>query len=73
MFSSSPIEQSSTMSDVEPEEMNGSGTPVSGARPRTAYTLSSRPSEHRRTISAVEPEEMNGSGTPVSGARPSTA
>jgi hypothetical protein len=36
MFKSSPIEHSSTMSDVEPDEMNGSGTPVSGARPRTA-------------------------------------
>ena len=34
-LSSSPIEHSSTISDVEPEEMNGSGTPVSGARPRT--------------------------------------
>ena len=34
-FSSSPIEQSSTISDVEPEEMNGSGTPVSGASPST--------------------------------------
>ena len=29
------MEQSRTISDVEPEEMKGSGTPVSGARPRT--------------------------------------
>ena len=29
-----------TTSDVEPEEMNGSGTPVSGARPSTVKTLS---------------------------------
>jgi hypothetical protein len=36
MFSRSPIEHSSTISDVEPDEMNGSGTPVSGASPRTA-------------------------------------
>ena len=36
MFSSSPIEHSSTISDVEPLETNGSGTPVSGASPSTA-------------------------------------
>ena len=36
MLSSSPMAHSSTISDVEPEEMNGSGTPVSGARPSTA-------------------------------------
>ena len=35
-LSSSPIEHSSTISDVDPDEMNGSGTPVSGASPRTA-------------------------------------
>jgi hypothetical protein len=30
-----PIHASSTISDVEPDEMKGSGTPVSGARPST--------------------------------------
>ena len=34
-LSSSPIAHSSTISELEPEEMNGSGTPVRGARPRT--------------------------------------
>ena len=29
------------MSDEEPDEMNGSGTPVSGASPRTVKTFSS--------------------------------
>ena len=32
---------SSTSSDDEPDEMNGSGTPVSGASPSTVKTLSS--------------------------------
>ncbi|MEA2137895.1 MAG: hypothetical protein QOG56_1045, partial [Solirubrobacteraceae bacterium] len=33
MFSSRPIVASSTSRLLEPDEMNGSGTPVSGARP----------------------------------------
>jgi hypothetical protein len=41
MFNSSPIVASMTSSELEPEEMNGSGTPVSGASPRTAKTFSS--------------------------------
>ena len=36
-----PSTASSTSSDDEPDEMNGSGTPVSGARPSTVKTLSS--------------------------------
>ena len=40
------------MSDDEPEEMNGSGTPVSGARPRTVKTFSSA----WQRMSAVTPE-----------------
>ena len=50
-FSSRPIPHSSTISDDEPEEMNGSGTPVSGARPSTVKTFSS--AWHR--ISEVTP------------------
>lgn len=40
-FSSSPIAASSTSSDDDPEEMNGSGTPVSGAMPSTVNRFSS--------------------------------
>ena len=40
-FSSSPIVASSVSSELEPDEMNGSGTPVSGAIPSTADTFSS--------------------------------
>jgi len=40
-LSSNPIEASTTSRLEDPDEMNGSGTPVSGARPRTAKTLSS--------------------------------
>ena len=41
MLSSSPIVAISTSSELEPEEMNGSGTPVSGAMPSTAKMFSS--------------------------------
>ena len=41
MFSSRPIEASSTVMLVEPAETNGSGTPVSGASPRTVKVFSS--------------------------------
>ena len=41
MFSSSPIVAISVSSELEPDEMNGSGTPVSGAMPRTAKMFSS--------------------------------
>ena len=41
MFNSSPMEASSTVMLVDPADTNGSGTPVSGARPSTAKTLSS--------------------------------
>ena len=51
MFSSRPIVASSTSSELEPEEMNGSGTPVSGARPSTANAFSSA----WHMISAVRP------------------
>ena len=40
-LSSSPIAVSSTSSDDEPDEMNGSGTPVSGASPSTVNRFSS--------------------------------
>jgi hypothetical protein len=36
MLSSRPIAVRRTISEVEPEEMKGSGTPVSGASPSTA-------------------------------------
>ena len=51
MFSSSPIVASMTSRELEPDEMNGSGTPVSGARPSTAKMFSS--AWHR--MSAVRP------------------
>ena len=51
MFSSRPIVASSTTRLVPPEEMNGSGTPVSGAMPSTAQTFSSA----WQRISAVRP------------------
>lgn len=41
MFSSSPIVAISVSSELEPDEMNGSGTPVRGAIPSTAKTFSS--------------------------------
>ena len=41
MFSSSPIVASRTSRLLDPDEMNGSGTPVSGAIPSTAKTFSS--------------------------------
>ena len=41
MFSSRPIAASSTIRLVPPEEMNGSGTPVTGAIPSTANVFSS--------------------------------
>ena len=34
-FSSTPIVASITIRLLDPDEMNGSGTPVSGARPST--------------------------------------
>jgi len=40
-LSSSPIPASTTSRLDEPLEMNGSGTPVSGARPSTAKMFSS--------------------------------
>ena len=51
MFSSSPIVASRTSSELDPDEMNGSGTPVSGAIPRTAKVFSSA----WHMISAVSP------------------
>ena len=41
MFNSSPVVASRTTRLVPPDEMNGSGTPVTGAIPMTAHTLSS--------------------------------
>ena len=51
MFSSNPIVASSTIRLVPPEEMNGSGTPVTGATPSTAQTFSSA----WQRITAVSP------------------
>ena len=41
MFSSSPIVAMRVSSELDPDEMKGSGTPVSGAIPSTAETFSS--------------------------------
>ena len=41
MFGSSPIVASRVSSELEPEEMQGSGTPVSCAIPSTAKMFSS--------------------------------
>ena len=51
MFSSSPIVASSTSRLLDPDEMNGSGTPVSGAMPSTAQVFNSA----WQRISAVSP------------------
>ena len=51
MFNSSPIVASSTSRLLDPDEMNGSGTPVSGAIPSTAQVFSSA----WQRISAVSP------------------